>query len=412
MTTMKHIAALLAASVFAAGCSDQKPPECFSPETISLVKDIVGQMAESKEFPLASRSEMASLVQVGTPTPTAYDKEVKRFTCEGSLTIPSQLPASTHITADTDPDTLQMIAAAGEALCPNGKCQTMVNFTSQTVNDGHVVSVDGLPRWMASALALQAQVQAANRNARSLAEDIAKKERLVMACDDPNTIKHLKRLYAESLIKTAEQQLAANKTRFIPITPADIQRAQTKIDAELSVDEPMKVKFTPNPIRMSCTARVSFTAAPTYSVPVPYYIEPVEGTNGEQSNLFVDPDFTADGSAYRVIAMRDFLAERMPAGQPAKLVPDATIDVPEDGTWVSGRVVYNWGGSSSEDPNRQRHVAVGGKFTLRSKACGTQSMESIRSVSDRDLSNMLQGEIWDKLDCDPKTRKYYVTLKF
>lgn len=413
MNTTKHFFALLT-TVVATGCSQQKPPECFSPDTVGLVKDVVAQMAEGKDAPLASRAEMVSLVQIGTPTPTAYNKDVKRFTCEGMLTIPNQLPTAEHITSDTDPDTLQKIIAAGDVLCPDGKCQTMVNFTSQTVDDRHVVSVEGLPRWLISALALQAQVQVANRNAKALAEDIAKKEHLVLACDHPDTIKHLKLAYTERLFEAAEQQLAANKSRFIPVKSSEMLQAFARLDAELSVDAPTKISFTPDPVRITCTAKVSVTASysQAYSVPVVYEMEPVEGSNGSQSNLYVTPDFPGADTGYRsVIAMREFLAERMPAGQPAKLVPGATIEVPETGAWVTGQVVFNWGGSSSEDPNRQRHVSPGGTFTLRSQACGTQSMDSVRAVSEKDLSLSLSGTIWDKLACDPQTRKYYVTLK-
>ncbi|MDO9479423.1 MAG: hypothetical protein Q8S96_05560 [Hydrogenophaga sp.] len=300
--------------VFASiGCSQQKPPECFSIETVNLVKDIVSDLAASTDYPLASQADMESMISVGVPTPTAYDKEVKRFTCEGTISIPNELPSSQNITYHTDPETLIKINNFGSSLCPDERCRNLITFTSQTVNDSHVVSVEGVPKWMLSALAFQAHVVNANQLAKSKAEEIAKKEAMVSSCDAPQILSNLKIMTAARLVAAAEKKLDEDRASFETINLESILAARAQIESALSAIDFEKIDFSPEPIRLSCSANISFPGLPGIIIPVAYALEPINEGNGENQNLYVDIKFNGTYNEHRtLIAIREHLISRMP----------------------------------------------------------------------------------------------------
>lgn len=70
------------AAVLVAGCSQPKPPECFSPEATTALRQIIAGMGEGRRYPRASKEVMASLITVEAAAPTAYDESIQRYTCQ------------------------------------------------------------------------------------------------------------------------------------------------------------------------------------------------------------------------------------------------------------------------------------------------------------------------------------------
>lgn len=153
------------------GCSQPKPPECFSPETTTALRQIIAGMGGGSRHPRASKEAMADLITIEAAAPTAYDESIQRFTCQAQVSVPDRIPPHESITPETDRETAMMIiemsaaAAASGSICGTS-CSDMIQYTSQLANKEHIVSVTGLPAGMSVALALVAHVAAADAAAK------------------------------------------------------------------------------------------------------------------------------------------------------------------------------------------------------------------------------------------------------
>lgn len=71
-------------------CS-KEPPKCSDPETITLVKQIIVEnYVKNQSKGKLSDKELQDKLQIQYPRATSYDKDIKKYNCEGTLVIPGK----------------------------------------------------------------------------------------------------------------------------------------------------------------------------------------------------------------------------------------------------------------------------------------------------------------------------------
>lgn len=290
-------ATLLTVSLALTACSDNKPPECFSPATKSLVVQALTELALKQGMKLAQSNDLQRIIEIRTPTPTAYEESIKRFTCEAELVVPSTLPATPNITQETDLVSFYVIhdPDLSNGLCQGESCEGMFKFTTQLVNDSHVVSVSDVSKRLLDAAALYAHLVAADRAAASKAQALAKQEAALPKCDDSALIDTVKTSALRLMIDKADKLLRdLDPRQTVPEAPPGYERGFV---SSFALAEIQRDHYDGANKRLNCTAKLRSLRDQTLEFDVEYQAFLVDAWKGPkiESLTYVNIPETRDG---------------------------------------------------------------------------------------------------------------------
>lgn len=180
-------------SVFAAlaiiavtGCA-KEPPKCTDPQTLELVKSIIAGMVSEKEFPEANKQDVVNMLSIDLAAPTDYNEKISKFSCDANLKVTpiaidsDELRYTSEVTGiNIIRDIVNLRLDLSELVnspCEKGMCKTTIQFTSQSVEGQHQVSVSGIPTALVQTVGINASLKNLER--------IGTKNRIANAANPP-----------------------------------------------------------------------------------------------------------------------------------------------------------------------------------------------------------------------------------
>lgn len=155
---------LMVAVTILSGCS-QEPPGCGDPNTVALLKQIMREQLLPEKWKAVSAATFDKGTRVELPVPSKFEKEIKKFSCEARMSVdasagldPETMLAFAMIVGLTDNQTdLKAVTVKdGEK-----RYNYTIKYTSQNVDDQHIVRIDGVTELQAAltgAFLMQIQV--------------------------------------------------------------------------------------------------------------------------------------------------------------------------------------------------------------------------------------------------------------